>query len=139
MRMKAFRKLTALLLVTILVISSIPITAAAADAELQQDDDEAYYVNLPVTGTDTLDLTDKAAGFVLHVYDDGGAGGNYSDYCDGYLRVVASEDCVLRFSGSGSAESGCDYLRIYDGDSNTVIGSNKYDYNFTVGDVAHQS
>lgn len=128
------KKTTALLLVLILLIGVMPTAAFAADAELQQDDDEAYYVNLPVTGTDTLDLTDKAAGFVLHVYDDGGAGGNYSDYCDGYLRVVAPEDCVLRFSGSGSAESGCDYLRIYDGDSNTVIGSNKYDYNFTVSE-----
>ena len=107
----------------------MPITSFAA--ELQQDGD-VYSVNVPVSGSDTLDLSDKANGFSFHVYDDGGASSNYSNYCDGYLRIVAPENCLLSFSGSGSAESNCDYLRLYDGDTNTVIGQNKYDYNFTI-------
>ena len=130
MRKRTIKKLTALLLALILVIASAPVTAFAA--ELQQSDGDGFYVNMPVSGTDTLDLSDKTNGFSFHVYDDGGADSNYSNYCSGYLRIVAPENCLLSFSGSGSAESNCDYLRLYDGDTNNVIGQNKYDYNFTI-------
>ena len=134
MMKKVLKKSTALLLVLLLIIGVTPMTAFAADAELQQDADAAYYVSMPATGTDTLDLSEKSSGFVLHVYDDGGASSNYSCDCDGYLRIVAPEDCVLRFSGTGSAENSYDYLRLFDGDADTVIGSNKYDGSFTVSE-----
>ena len=102
------------------------------EATLLQDDDGNWYTKVPVSGTVSLDLTDKTDGYTLKVYDDGGADSNYSNYCSGYLRIVAPENCLLSFSGSGSAESNCDYLRLYDGDTNNVIGQNKYDYNFTI-------
>ena len=123
MKKKSLSKLTAILLAVLLIISSAPMTALAAQVQLQPDSEGNEFVLMPATGTDTLDLSDK---------DNGGADGNYSDNCSGYLRVVAPENCLLSFSGSGSAESDCDYLRLYDGDTNTVIGQNKYDYNFTI-------
>ena len=75
MKKKTWQKLLAFLLVMLLMVSSLPMTALAA--ELQQNDD-VYSVNMPVSGSDTLDLTDKASGFTFHVYDDGGADANYS-------------------------------------------------------------
>ncbi|MBQ6267623.1 MAG: InlB B-repeat-containing protein [Clostridia bacterium] len=91
------------------------------------DDDTGWYANMPVTGTATADLSDKQDGFVLHVYDDGGADATYSNSCNGYLRIVAPANYVLKVSGSGRSEStSYDWLTIYDGDTTNVLGSNKY-------------
>lgn len=132
MRKNTFKKLTALLLVLMLVLSSVPITASAAEVQLTGNDHDGYSVNMPKTGTDTLDLSDRSNSFTLHVYDNGGADANYSNNCTGTMRIIAASDCVLRFSGSGSSESGYDYLRLYDGDTDTVIGSQKNDGTFTI-------
>ena len=110
-----------------LMVSSLPMTALAA--ELQQNDD-VYSVNMPVTGSDTLDLTDKASGFAFHVYDDGGADANYSNSCDGTLLITAPENFIFRVSGSGNTESGYDYLYLYEGDTTTELGGGKLRVSF---------
>lgn len=116
MRKNTFKKLTALLLVLMLVLSSVPITASAAEVLLTGNDLDGYSVNMPKTGTDTLDLSDKAAGFTFKVYDDGGPEADYSSNCDGYLQITARSGCLIQISGSGNAEStSYDWLSIYDG------------------------
>ena len=98
MSKKVMKKLLAFLLVMMLMVSSLPMTALAA--ELQQNDD-VYSVNMPVSGSDTLDLTDKTNGFSFHVYDDGGADANYSNGCDGTLLITAPR----------AATTGCIFTR----------------------------
>ncbi len=121
MSKKTFKKLTALLLVLLLLISSAPLTAFAEAVQLSGNDDDGYSVNMPASGTDTLDLSDKTNGFTFKVYDDGGAEANYSDNCDGYLQITAKEDFLIRISGSGNSEStSYDWLTIYDGSDNAA-------------------
>ena len=89
MRKNTFKKLTALLLVLTLVLSSVPITASAAEVQLTGNDHDGYSVNMPKTGTDTLDLSDRTAGFTFNVYDDGGPDTDYSNNCTGTMRIIA--------------------------------------------------
>ena len=97
MSKQTFKKLTAVLLTAILLVSSLPMTVFAA--ELQQNGD-VYSVNMPASGSDTLDLTDKTDGFTFKVYDDGGSDESYSNYCDGTLLITAPEGFLLKISGS---------------------------------------
>ncbi len=46
---------------------------------------ENFYVNMPKTGTKTVNIPDNMVSF--KVYDDGGKDGNYSKNADGYLRL----------------------------------------------------
>ncbi len=75
---------------------------------------------LPETGTETLDLSDKAAGYSFTVYDNGGAETNYTNGCNGTLLITAPSNCFLSVSGSGNTES-CDKLSLYDGDTSTIL------------------
>ena len=88
MKNKTFNRLIASFLTVIFILSSLP---SAFAAELQQDDSDYYYVNMPASGSDTLDLTDKTDGFALHVYDNGGAAGQYSSGCSGTLVITAPD------------------------------------------------
>ena len=135
MNKKAMKKLLCFLLVMMLMISSLPVTAFAA--ELQQDDADGFYVNMPASGSDTLDLTDKASGFTFRVYDDGGADSAYSTNANGTLIITAPTNTVLKVSGSGAGESNYDFLYIYDGDTDVTLGAEKYSdaYGFTVDDA----
>ncbi len=129
MRKDTLKKLTACLLALILIISSAPITASAAQVQLSGNELDGYSVNMPVTGTDTLNLADKQNGFTFKVYDDGGASGDYSLDCDGYLQITAGSDYLIRISGSGNSESSSyDWLNIYDGadSSAPTLGGDSY-------------
>ena len=122
MRKNKFKKITALLLTLILVLSSVPISVSAATVQLTGNDTDGYSVNMPVTGTDTLDLSDRSLGFTFKVYDDGGSGANYSNNCEGYLQITAPTNCLIQLSGSGNSESTTfDWLIIYDGSDNTAL------------------
>lgn len=102
MRKNTFRKLTALLLTLILVLSAVPITVSAAERQLAGNDNDGYYVNLPATGTDTLSLPDSGNGFTFKVYDSGGSGANYTNNCNSSLLITAPSGYILKVSGSGS-------------------------------------
>ena len=102
-------------------------TAQADDVSLSEDGDITvgtaghYYVNMPVTGTNTLtitadDITDGKGTF--KVYDDGGKGGNYSDGCNGTLVLTAPTGYVLQLAGDIYTETVRDKLNIYN-NSNT--------------------
>ena len=52
----------------------------------------------------------------MTIYDDGGAVGTYSNYCNSTLVVFpSSTDSVISISGTYVGETCCDYLKIYDG------------------------
>ena len=73
------------------------------------------YINMPATGTKSINIPEGVQSF--KVYDDGGADGDYSDYCDGKLTLTAPEGYVLQLAGSIKTD-GQDYLLVYDGGDN---------------------
>ncbi len=96
------RALAVLLSVVMALTMALPAFARGGDtAELYTDDLGNPAVNIPVTGTAALDLTDKPAGFTFKVYDDGGRTGNCDHVAkDGYLLVTAPEGFIMQVSGS---------------------------------------
>ncbi len=75
-------------------------------------------VNMPVTGRQELDLTDKSSGYTFKVYDDGGRTADCS-YAkkDGWLLIEAPEGFVIQFAGWVNISYYSDYLTVYDGDN----------------------
>ena len=76
------------------------------------------YVNMPATDTKAVTIPTGVQSF--KVYDDGGAGGNYSDLCNGYLTLTAPEGYRLQLSGRIWAVPQDDYLTVYDGSDNNA-------------------
>ena len=91
----------AMLLLTTLLLSMTSQTTWAADVTLQADNGTKY-VNMPITGTNTLTIPSGITSF--KVYDDGGKDDNYSNSCTGYLVLTAPEGYVLQLSGTINAE-----------------------------------
>lgn len=91
---------------------------AQTSVSLTEDTGEeagTWYINMPVTGTNTLTLNGTITTF--KVYDDGGKDGTYSDNCDGTLVLTAPNDYVLQLSGNISSRDN-HYLYVYDGSDN---------------------
>lgn len=96
------------------LIFTFAMTANARQVTLQ-DGADGKYINMPVTGMDTLVL-DAATSF--KVFDDGlddETPGNYSNNANGYLVIKAPAGNLLKVTGSINTENGCDYLYVYDG------------------------
>ena len=75
--------------------------------------EDGLFINIPKEGTLTTDICNGIKSF--KVYDDGGAEGNYSDGCQGYLMLQAPIGYRLKVTGTIASETNCDYLYIYDG------------------------
>lgn len=101
---------------TLLLMMLTTMTAwADGIATLAQDGNE-WYVNMPATGTNTLEITadDITAGKgTFKVYDDGGKSGNYSNGCDGNLVLKAPTGYLLQLSGSVTTDGNSDNLTVY--------------------------
>ena len=134
MRTNALLKCFSLFLAMVLLLGIMPFQFFATAAELEQSGEDQY-VNLPQSGADTLDLTDKTSGFAFKIYDNGGAGGNYSNDCNGSLVITAPEGFVLKVSGSGYTENNYDYLYVYDGDTDSPLEDDSYCGTFTVNEA----
>ena len=98
---------------------------------------DGYSIRIPETGTHTLTLNNSVTTF--KIYDDGGEGGsttendlpgNYSNYCDGRLVLIAPENHSILLTGDVMTESGdYDYLTVYRGttaDDNNILLNHKY-------------
>ena len=83
------------------------------DNDFTKGQDGFYYVNMPITGTNTLTFSNSNI-TTFKVYDDGGKNSNYSIKCNGYLILTAPTGYVLQLSGSINTES-TDNLTVYDG------------------------
>ncbi|MBO4435630.1 MAG: hypothetical protein J5791_01955 [Fibrobacter sp.] len=78
------------------------------------------FVNMPVSGTDTVVIPEGVKSF--KVYDDGGSSANYSNNANGYVVLVAPEGHLLRVSGTLTAEgTKRDNLTIYDGSNSALL------------------
>lgn len=80
--------------------------------------------NIPTTGEVTLSMCGGV------IYDDGGANGNYSNYCNATVIVNPDQDgSFVQFNGTYNIETGSssrwDYLQIFDG--NTTAGTLLFD------------
>ena len=113
--------------------------AWAADVTLQTDAQTGEkFVNMPATGTSTVNITsnDIANGITtIKVYDDGGKDGNYSWNADGYLALNVPQGYVLQvtgfFTGSNIYQ---ELLKIFDGSSDGQVLFNEYASDYGHGD-----
>jgi len=93
------------------------------------NDPADLYIRMPVKGTKNLSIPNGITSF--KIYDDGGADGDYSPYCNGTLTLTAPERCVLKLSGTAAVYVGLSSgFEAYDGAStgSTRIKSGSYSY-----------
>ena len=94
--------------------------AAAICPEPLQEGSDGCFVNMPVTGTSTVNITadDIANGWTtFKVYDDGGKDENYSWNAEGYLTLNVPQGYVLQVGGVPMAYGVGERLKIFDGSS----------------------
>ncbi len=93
-----------------------PLVAHAEEVSLGGDAENGYYINMPVTGTNELMISEEVE--VFKVYDNGGKDAAYSSGCNGYLLLTAPEGYCISLSGSVITEGNtCDGFSMYDGAS----------------------
>ena len=91
-----------------------------------------FYVNMPATGSTSIDLTDQTDGFTFKVYDNGGKNASYGSNCSGTLVLTAASGYVLQVTGSAPISDISDYLSIYNGtntSSPVIFTQDGKDYN----------
>ena len=103
-KFKTTRRVLAVLLSLVMALSMTVCAFADYDddlAEIYVDGSGMPAVNMPVTGTQVLDLSDESDGYTVKVYDDGGGAGDctYNDK-DGWLLIRGPVDSVLSLAGS---------------------------------------
>ena len=104
-------------------------TVWAAQRTLTSDGNGGYYINMPTTGTDELEIPEDVTTF--KVYDDGGPSATFTVGSDGYLLLTAPKGRLLRVSGSIKTNyyTSIGYLTVYDGadaNANEIL----YDYGY---------
>ena len=96
------------------------------NTELIEDGEGGYYVNMPVSGTNTLDLAEYIANGVtsFKVYDDGGKDGNFSSFVNGYLEMTAPAGYQFIIQGSMNTNCGdacvLGELNVFDGNASAT-------------------
>ncbi len=128
----------------VLALSMLTTVGAWADSynyvSLSEDNEIAvgtaghYYVNMPQKGTSVLTLS-NANITTFNVYDDGGKSDSYSSSCDGYLIINAPSGYLIKVTGSVDTETGCDWLRIYDGDTDNYLGQENFTGSDKIGEL----
>jgi len=90
------------------------------------------FATLPATGTLELSSEQLAGITSFKVYDDGGKDNNYSNTCEGYLKINAPDDKIIMVEGTvtseGSTSNRYDYLTVFNGatTSSAVLGNAQY-------------
>ena len=101
-KFKTTRRVLAVLLSLVMALGMTVCAFASlegAPAETYVDGSGMTAVNMPVTGTQVLDLSDAADGYTVKVYDDGGAGDCTHYAKDGWLLIKAPFGSVLSLTG----------------------------------------
>ena len=112
-----------------LLLLALATMAGAATGLDTNPDTQELYVNMPTTGTKTVEITadDIANGLTsFMVYDDGGKESDYSWNAKGYLTITAPEGYLLQVSGSAKVYEVGEILRVFDGNSEAEILFDKY-------------
>ena len=94
---------------------SMPLSAVTVTPTFATYSADGLSVNIPATGSKSAIIPTGVQS--LKVYDEGGASGNYGNDFDGTLILTAPEGYVLQLSGSITSENNCDYLSVYDGNT----------------------
>lgn len=74
--------------------------------------EKGLYLNIPRYDTKEYVIPESIPS--IHIYDNGGPEGNYSEYSSGVLALTAPENYIWEFSGSINTDGNYDYLAIYD-------------------------
>ena len=99
-------------------------------ADLSGNATDGWYINMPASGTTTLeiksdDITNGLRSF--KVYDDGGSNGDYSNNAAGTLKITAPTNYILVLSGTIRtqyvASGKADYLNVSDGNGTLLLGN----------------
>ena len=111
MRVNHFNRSLSLLLMLVFMLCTNRVWAD--DVTIDSNEQS---VLMPVNGTNYVTISEGVTSF--HVYDDGGAKGEYSNYCNGIVVLTAPEGCKLQLTGNVLTESyELDRLSVYDGDN----------------------
>ena len=84
-------------------------------------------IDMPSSGTTVRDYSEYGKVTINHLYDNGGTG-NYTNNCNGYLRLTAAPGCTWKITGTVQTESTTyDWLTIYNGSttSSGYLGQQK--------------
>ena len=107
------------------------LTAVFNELPILNDDGQGgKYILMPDWENVAFSLADQSNGFTIHFYDNGGPNDYYTNNCNGSMTLTAPDNYRFSVSGTGSTESGCDILSVYDSDGTTLLGS--YSGRFTV-------
>ena len=110
------------------------VASLSEDNDFAQGTEGHYYVNMPKTGRSVLTLS-NANITTFNVYDDGGKSDSHSSSCDGYLVINAPSGYYIKVTGKVNTETGCDWLKFYDGDTNNILGRDQYTGSDKVGEL----
>ena len=116
--MKKIPSFSAFFMSILMALFAVSTTWADAVTLAEDSDDGSLYVNLPTTGTNTLEIGTGVTSF--KVYDDGGKNGNYtlSASLDGSLVMTAPEGYVLQVEGTITSHYYYNAsMTVYDGDA----------------------
>ncbi len=116
--MKKIPSFSAFFMSILMVLFAVSATWADAVSLAEDGDDGTLYVNLPTTGTNTLEIGTGVTSF--KVYDDGGKDDIYtlSASLDGSLVMTAPEGYVLQVEGTVTTHYYYNAsMTIYDGDA----------------------
>ena len=114
----------------LMVLSAVSFAAESNEVILQLDNvTDGYYVNLPSSGTQTLNVSAGVTTF--SVYDDGGKDDEYSSNAYGCLVINAPAKKLLKLTGKMDANQDFAYLTVYDG--NRTTGTSSF---YETGDIS---
>ena len=123
------------LFITLIVLFVLIGISKVYAINLSQDGNQ-YYVNLPVSGIETLSLDGTITSF--KIYDDGGKNSRYSLNCNGGIVISAPAGYTIKIVGEanlsrdGSIENR-DHVIVYDGSSTSATVLGRY-INETIND-----
>lgn len=105
--------------------------ALSVDPDYEYGDAGVLYVNMPASGSGSVDLTGYSSDLTFKIYDDGGKNNNCSLGCNSTFTVKAPAGYAVKLTGNVDALKASDvsYLTVYNGTETTDanhIGNEKY-------------
>jgi hypothetical protein len=105
--------------------------ALSVDPDYEYGDAGVLYVNMPASGSGSVDLTGYSPDLTFKIYDDGGKNNNYSRGWNSTFTVKAPAGYAVKLTGNVDALKAEDrsYLTVYNGTETTEanrIGNEKY-------------
>lgn len=105
--------------------------ALTVDPDYKYGDAGILYVNMPASGSGSIDFTGYSPDLTFKIYDDGGKNNNFSEVWKSTFTVIAPAGYAVKLTGYVDAlkTSDISYLTVYNGTETTTanrIGNEKY-------------